>query len=157
MKYTKCHVRDYMRTPVVTVHADTTVREVTGIMLRQKTNGVVVIDDHETVVGILSSWDIINHIVPDYLEADTHLASFEAADMFAKRTHEVADDPISGFMTTNVHTVKKDDTLISAVALLSEFRIRQLPVTDDKGKLIGYINRTDIKHAVGDVLEISYS
>jgi len=137
-----------MQKKVVTVHPDNTVEEVIHVMIGKKTNGVVVLDEQNKVVGILSSWDMIKHIVPDYLEEDGHLASFEASDVFAKRVHAVRDDKISNFMTKKVKTVKEDCSLMVAITLLSEFHIRQLPVVDDE-----YVNRTDIKKAVEDVLK----
>jgi len=141
-----------MQRKVTAVHPDDTVEEVVKLMLEKKTNGTVVVDDENNVVGILSSWDIVQHIVPDYLETDSNLAAFEAADVFCKRTKEVAQDPVSLMMTTKVRTAKEDDTLIHALTLLAKFHIRQLPVVDEHNHLIGYINRTDIKRAVGDVL-----
>ena len=97
---------------------------------------------------------MISRIVPDYLEEDQHLAAFEAGDLFAKRVHALAEESVASFMTTKVHTVKPDSTLMEAAAVLSEFRIRQLPVVGEDGILVGYLNRTDIKKAIGEVLGI---
>ncbi len=146
-------VADFMRTSVVTVTSEATMSDAITIMIRERTNGVVVVDDSKKVVGILSSWDIIEHIVPDYLEEDKHLASFEAGEMFVKRSQQLRNDPITKFMTKNVHTIGSQHTLMEAAALLSTFHIRQLPVVDNQGTLIGYINRTDIKLAVGKAIE----
>ena len=145
-------VARFMNARVVTVGQAATLRDAVAMMIQYNTNGLVVVDDDRKVTGILSSWDIIQHIVPNYLEEDKHLASFEAGDVFAQRTREVANDPITKFMTAKVKTVNQKDTLMEAAALLSEFRIRQLPVVDDDGHLVGYINRTDIKRAVGSIL-----
>lgn len=142
-----------MRTSVVTVSSEATMQEAIDLMIRERTNGVVVIDANKKVVGILSSWDIIQHIVPDYLEEDKHLASFEAGDLFVTRARDLANDPITKFMTKNVHTIGSDHSMMQAAALLSTFHIRQLPVVDKEGTLIGYINRTDVKLAVGKALE----
>ncbi len=147
-------VKDFMRTSVVTVNIDATMKEALEVMIRERTNGVVVVDNNRKVVGILSSWDIIQHIVPDYLEEDKHLASFEAGDMFVERAHQLKDDPITKFMTKDVHTVRAGHTIMAAAALLSTFHIRQLPVVDNDGNLVGYLNRTDIKLAVGKALEL---
>ncbi len=147
-------VSDIMRTTVVTVKVTSTMKEAIEIMIRERSNGVVVVDNEEHVVGILSSWDIIKHVVPDYLEEDKHLASFAAGGMFVNQVHSLANDTIDKFMTKNVHTIKEDHTIMQASALLSTFHIRQLPVVDNKGKLVGYINRTDIKLAVGKALEL---
>lgn len=145
-------VREYMRREVVTLDERATLKEAVAAMVDNNTNGVVVVDVTRKVVGILSSWDIIEHIVPDYLEEDKHLATFESGAVFADRTHEVANDPIVDFMSAHVHTVREDHSLMAAATLLSEFKIRQLPVVDGAGVLIGYLNRTDIKKAIADVL-----
>ncbi|OGY82371.1 MAG: hypothetical protein A3F54_02310 [Candidatus Kerfeldbacteria bacterium RIFCSPHIGHO2_12_FULL_48_17] len=144
-----------MTKKVVTVTKDATFADAAKAMIDNKTNGAVVVDDNKKVVGILSSWDLIQYVVPDYLEADKHLAAFESADVFAKRVHAVKDAPISKFMSKHVHSTKPEDSIMEAATLLSEFRIRQLPVVDDAGVLVGYINRTDIKRAIGEVLGLS--
>lgn len=145
-------VSDFMNTRVVSIPATATFKEALHAMNIKSTNGLVVVHPDNTVAGILSSWDLIEHLVPDYLEADKHLATFEAGEVFEERAKEIANDPISQFMSAGVHTVRPTDTLMGAAAMLSEFHIRQLPVVDDHGKLVGYINRTDIKRAMGDIL-----
>jgi len=148
-------IDEWMREDVVTLSRHATVAEAIQTMLDNKTNGVVVIDDAQKVIGILSSWDIIKYLVPDYLEDDGHLAAFESADMFCNRVETIKDDAIEQFMTAPVKTIEQHGSLMKAVTMLSEFHIRQLPVVDGDGKLVGYLNRTDIKRAVGKVLGIS--
>jgi CBS domain-containing protein len=150
-KYT---VDRYMHANVITITPNATFREAAATMLQARTNGLVVVDDAHHVVGMLSSWDMIQYLVPDYLEEDKHLASFEAGDIFEKRILEIADDPISNCMSTHVQATHPHHTLIEAATLMSEHGIRQLPVVDDSGKLLGYLNRTDIKQAIGDVLHL---
>lgn len=149
-------VSAYMSTSPVTINKQTTLHDAIKILIEKNTNGAVVVDNSNKVVGILSSWDIIQYIVPDYLEKDMHLAAFESEDTFSARIHELASDPITKFCSSKVHTIKATHSIMEAAALLSEFRIRQLPVVDEDGKLIGYINRTDIKKAIGDVLKIKH-
>lgn len=148
-------VSGYMQPKAVTLAPEATFREAAELMVRTKTNGLVVVDAENKVVGILSSWDLIQYVVPDYLEEDKHLAAFESGDLFASRIQELQNDPISKFMSTSVHTCNSDASLMEAATLLSEFHIRQLPVVDEAGVLVGYINRTDIKKAMGDVLGIN--
>lgn len=147
-------VADHMRREVHTLSKTATLRDAIVKMNECHTNGLVVVNGDQKVVGILSSWDIIQHIIPDYLEEDKHLAPFESGDLFAERIRETANEPVTKFMTRKVVTVSEADTLMEAATLLSEFRIRQLPVADASGKLVGYINRTDIRRAIGHVLGI---
>ncbi len=156
MSYAKNYlVKDYMRTPVKTVSPQTTLRVAVERMIQEKTNGLVVVDDQQKVVGILSSWDVIQYLVPDYLEEDKHLAPFESGALFAKRTLELQNDSIDKFMTTSVHSVKPTSSIMEAATTLSEYGIRQLPVVDEEGTVIGYLNRTDLKHVIGEILHIT--
>lgn len=151
----KCIVADYMRTPAVIASITTTFKEAVEIMMKENINSLVIVDNENKVVGILSSWDFVEYIVPDYLEEDKHLASFESSDMFKIRIRQLANDPIGKFMRKRVHTIKKESSLMETATILSEFHVRQMPVVDDSGAPIGYINCSDIKKAIGNVLENS--
>lgn len=150
----KLFVRDYMSQRGLAIDQHSSFRKAVEAMIREKTNGMVVIDEKNKVKGIISSWDIIKYLVPDYLEDENHLASFEAESEFAKRVMEIADDSIEKFMTKKIHCAHATDNLMEAAALLAEHGIRQLPVVDEENTLIGYINRTDIKLAIGEVMGI---
>ena len=70
-----------MSKKVATVGKGGTFTDALKAMLKHRTNGIVVVDEKNHVVGILSSWDLIQYVVPDYLEEDRHLAAFESADV----------------------------------------------------------------------------
>ena len=146
-------VKEYMSTRGITISETATLRDAVALMLNEKTNGAVVTNGKK-IVGILSSWDIITQVVPDYLESDEHLAAFEAESIFAKRVKDTSEIQVKEFMTKTVHTVKEAHTLVEAATLLAEHGIRQLPVVNEQNEMVGYINRTDIKRAIGDVLWI---
>ena len=145
-------ISEFMNTNTVTIRDSATFREAVDMMVENKTNGLIVVDNLQKVKGILSSWDIIQHIVPDYLEEDKHLAAFESGDVFIRRIKEVANNPVTEFMTSKVHKIHSEQSLMTAATILSEFHIRQLPVVDHNDVLIGYLNRTDIKKAIAEIL-----
>lgn len=147
-------VGEFMRAVPRTITAETTMKDAVRIMVEDKMNGVIIASPEGEVAGILSSWDVVQLIVPDYLEDDKHLAAFEAGATFERRIHQYADTPVADFMTKEVRTVTSDDSLMQAATILSEFRIRQLPVVDKEGKLVGYLNRTDMKLAIAKVLGV---
>lgn len=147
----------YMRKEVTTIHEKATFREALEIMAKNRRNGLVVINGKNEVVGMLSSLGLIMQVVPDYLEDDKHLAAFESEDVFHERVIEVENDPIDTFMNREFYPVKTHHSLMEAATLMSEHNTRHLPVVDDKGKLIGYLTRTDIKKAMAEILNISNS
>lgn len=145
-------VREFMRTDVITAKDSNTLGEIIEMMLREKTNAMVVTNPDNTIAGIVTSWGLIEHLVPDYLEEDKHLAAFEADSVFCERVMWMRDQKVSEIMSTNVHTVNPDDSLMEVSTQISQHHIRQLPVVDENNKLVGYINHTDIKRAMGMAL-----
>ena len=145
-------ISEFMNTNLITISKTATFKEAVSMMTEKMTNGVIVVDEFQKVAGILSSWDIIQYIVPDYLEEDKHLAAFESGDVFIRRIKDVANNPVTEFMTSKVHKIHSEQSLMTAATILSEFHIRQLPVVDHDDVLIGYLNRTDIKKAIAEIL-----
>ena len=150
-------VRDYMQTPVVTITPDKTIADAIRLMNQHSTNGLIVVgsgDKSADVLGVISSLDILERLVPDYLEEDKHLASFEPREIFVKRLKAIANDKVSVCMTSKkLYTVTPEDSLIEAAAILTEHRIHRLPVVDEKGKLVGYISRSDVKRSFSKILD----
>ena len=145
-------VKSYMESDPQTVSDDITVAEAVQLMYDGHNNGLIIVDDARRVVGILSTWDLIEYLVPDSLETDKHLASFEAPDTFIHRMREIAADPITNCMTSKVKTISVDASIMEAATLLSEFHLRQLPVIEVEHRLVGRITRTHMKHAMKDAL-----
>jgi CBS-domain-containing membrane protein len=144
-----------MRPDVASISHQATIREAVQRFVDTKTNSLVVVDDRHRVIGMLSSIDVIKHVVPDYLEEDKHVAAFEPGDVFVERVKTIGQEPVTIAMSASVKTIQPSHTLIEAAALLAEHRINQLPVVDDHGKLIGYIGRSNLKQAIQDVLRSS--
>ena len=141
-------VADYMQQPAITIPTTATLREAVELMIQKKTNGLVVLDGLDRVVGIVSNWDVIQHISPTYDEEK----GGPNDEVFVEHIKTVAEDPVTKIMTSRVQTIKPTDSILEANLLLSEFRIRQLPVVDKNDNLVGYINLTDIKNIVGEIL-----
>lgn len=144
-------VADYMQQPAITIATTATLREVVALMITKKTNGVMVLDGMDRVVGIVSNWDVIQHVSPTYDEEK----GGQSDEVFIEHIKAVADDLVTKIMTSRVQTIKPTDSILEANLLLSEFRIRQLPVVDKNENLVGYINRTDIKNIVGEILGVA--
>lgn len=148
-------VKDYMRSDVIDIKENATIKEAISLMINKKTNALVVTDAERHVTGIITSWGIIEAVVPDYLEQDKKLASFESGHMFEKRVKDMSEQLVKDVMSTEVHVIKPEDSLMNTTTQISQFHIRQLPVVNDDRVLVGYINHTDIKRAMGDVLNLT--
>jgi CBS domain-containing protein len=121
-------VRDILNgkgTDVRTVAPTDTVLHALGVMAEHDIGGVLVCDG-EKLVGILTERDYARRVV---------LLGR------ASRNSQVAD-----IMTTRVHCIAPDRTINECMALMTENRIRHLPVLDQK-KVIGVISIGDVVKA----------
>ncbi len=108
---------------VYTVRPTDTVEAVAKLLGEKRIGAVVVTDDFGRIAGIVSERDVVRHIASDGAVALKQQAS--------------------NVMTSNVHTCKDGDSEQELMVLMTERRIRHLPVVND-GKLAGMISIGDV-------------
>ncbi len=111
---------------VFTVRPTDTVEAVAKLLSEKRIGAVVVTDDVGHIAGIVSERDVVRQIAG------------EGAAVLKK--------PTSAIMTKNVHTCQEGDSERDLMTLMTERRIRHLPVVKD-GKLNGMIS-------IGDVVKL---
>ena len=117
---------DLMSQQVVVGREDTNAEQISARLLAGEFNGVPVVDDNGTVVGIVTALDIIKA-----LQGGKKLNTMLARDI----------------MTPNPSTVKRDTPVEEIVRILVEKEIVLVPVVDEQNnnkKLIGVVARLDI-------------
>ncbi len=148
-------VKDVMRTQLTLFTPEMTFRQVIEKFIAQDMESTAVVDTQEkkNLVGVISLFDCIERLVPDYLEADPTAATFEAEEFFRRAVEGVADTPIRSIMKTDVHAVHANHTLIEVATLISKFKLRSVPVLEEGTKrIIGYVSRRDLKEAIHKIL-----
>ncbi|MBU1118795.1 CBS domain-containing protein [Patescibacteria group bacterium] len=141
-----------MTTHFATILPHTTLSEAVKKMVDEKTNSMVVIDDTEKPVGLISSHLLIKEVVPDYFKDDPTYSQYGAEGTFKKYAGEVKDSLVSKFMITDFHTLTLDDFMIEAASYMMVDRLRTIPVVDNEKKVVGIISRTAAKKALYDAL-----
>ncbi|MBL0749894.1 CBS domain-containing protein [Nocardioides baculatus] len=115
---------------VVTIGPDATVRELVALLAEHNVGALVVSDDGEQVTGIVSERDVVRR-----LHADAG----------------VLDTAVREIMTAEVRTCAGDDGLTDLMQLMTEHRIRHVPVVAD-GRLTGIISIGDVvKNRIGEL------
>jgi len=110
------------------VSKNATVSDALSLMAEKKTGSVLVMDG-EKIAGIFTERDFARKV-----------------DLLEVKPKEVS---ISEVMTTELITVKPDDSVNHCMTIMTEKHIRHLPVIDD-GKLVGIVSIGDI---VKDIIE----
>ena len=145
-------VRDYMSKEFCVISSDKTIEDALVAMVEKKTNSLVVVDEEEKPIGIVSSYTLIKEVVPDYLKGDPIYSNFGAEGTLDKYAVKMKDKKIGDIMHKDFHILSENDAMIEAASYAVEASRRMLPVVDGDGKTIGVINRTSIKNALYDAI-----
>ncbi len=118
----------------------------TGVELIVLTNysDIVVIDDGNRFVGVLSEGDILRALMPDFTGLQEARATIEDAyRIFLSSGANRVDEPVSRLTIRESITVAPDDELLTPAAVMVTKNIRRLPVVDD-GEFVGSVSRAEI-------------
>jgi CBS domain-containing protein len=128
-------IRDVLRRKgdfVVTVPPDTPVSELLAKLAEHNVGALVISSDGRTVDGIVSERDVVRAM--------------------PARGAAALDEPVSAIMTVDVAVVAPSDTVEGLMRLMTEHRIRHVPVVSD-GRLVGIISIGDVVKTRMDQLE----
>jgi CBS domain-containing protein len=114
--------KDMMKRPVISVKKDTSLRDIAEQLVTGLFSGMVITDENEHVIGIVSEYDILNQY-----RKGKDLAKLTAAEVMQK-------DPVHVDVSTPLHDI---------VDVMIEHGILRIPVTEGH-RLVGNISRSDI-------------
>ena len=114
-------VEDIMSTPVKTVNPDTTMQKADNIMLKYGYSGLVVVNEEDKIVGVISRKDV------DKI-----------------RGYDLLHAPVKGYMSTNVVTINQGSSLKEIQKCIVENDVGRLPVVNKNNKLVGIVTRSDL-------------
>lgn len=112
---------------VFTVKPDATVADAIHMLKEKRIGALVVTEDGGTVAGIISERDVVHHL--------------------ADKGAALLDLRVSDLMSRNVRTCAREDTAREVLSVMTDRRIRHLPVTDEHGSMCGLIS-------IGDAVKI---
>lgn len=111
------------RREVLTCRPDETVLAAVHRMSGLNYGSIVVTDEAEKLVGIMTERDLMRRLLDKQLDPAT--------------------TPVSRIMTTHVRTALANDDVYVCLRQMSNERFRHLPIVDEKGKLVGMMSQGD--------------
>ena len=110
---------------VLTITPDAGVRDLLALLAEHNIGALIVSGDGTSVDGIVSERDVVRHLHHD---------------------GTVVNNTVGAIMTTSVETCASDTLLDDLMKVMTERRIRHVPVVDD-GQLVGIVSIGDVvKH-----------
>lgn len=141
--------RDLMRRDLTSVELETPVAQVVYLMHQCNLSSLPVVDEEGRVVGVVSERDLIRAILPGYVEMLTSASFLPSLNQLTRKLKEIGDKPVSQFMVRPVTAVRPDDSDLHVADLMLRKGLKQLPVLDERGCLVGMVRRIDVLHRLG--------
>ena len=138
-------VRDLMTERPIAVTAETPLRDAARDMVRSRVGGLPVVDEHGSVVGMLSERELMQHLLAGYLQG----GSTPASGVTTTGSHPAvggatnARRAVRDVMTRQVLCVSPDQPLAEVASLMNNKNVDRVPVVKE-GRLVGFLTRGDI-------------
>ena len=107
---------------LVTIRPEASVRELVGLLAQHNVGALIVSSDGSTLEGIVSERDVVRQLHTD---------------------EDILDRPVAAIMTSVVQTCEPDDAVDTLMQVMTEHRIRHVPVVAG-GKLTDIISIGDV-------------
>jgi CBS domain-containing protein len=143
--------KDIMTKEVVAVQPETSLEELSALLVKSGISGAPVVDAKGALVGVVTENDLIErnkrlHIptVVSFLDAAIYL---ESSKRFAEEVRRVTATKVGDICSRKVISITPDTTLTDIATVMSEKKVHLLPVVLD-GKVIGVVGKRDVVRAV---------
>ena len=143
--------KDIMTRDVLVVKPDTSIEELSSILVNNEISGVPVVDDSGALYGIVTENDLISrnkrlHIptVVSFLDAAIYL---ESSKKFEQEVKRLTATRVGDICTRKVVTIAEETTVMDIATIMSEKKVHLLPVLK-AGKVVGIVGKRDMVKAV---------
>lgn len=141
--------RDVMTTRFLSLKPDDSIAEAVNRFRQasreQEKNvfGMMVTDDQDHLVGMLSMYDILLFVQPRHASVWSEMEDLDQAGMFADLLGRVKNIRVGDLMTPEVVTIAPDTHLMVIVDIMIKRHIRRLPVVE-AGSVVGIVYISDL-------------
>ncbi|MHB1067644.1 MAG: CBS domain-containing protein [Candidatus Nanopelagicales bacterium] len=116
---------------VVTIQPDATIGDLVAMLAEHNIGALVVSADGRTIAGIVSERDVVHAL---------------------SRGGEVLSAPVASIMTSQVYCAPPEARVDDLMHLMTDKRVRHIPVTDAEGLLMGIVSIGDVvKSRLGEL------
>ena len=126
-------VRDIMSSPIITVSKDTSAFEVAKILKDNQIGSVIVTNENNEYVGIITKGDLVNKVLAENLDPKSVTAE--------------------KIMSYPIKYVDADDTVQKALKVFRAHKVGKLGVMY-KGKIVGILSLNDVIRVIPEILDI---
>ena len=144
---------DFMDTRFHTLHPQQSIAEAFASFQKASTTegkkifGMMVTDDEDRLVGMLSMYDVLNYVQPKHVAIFGEMDDLDPALAYKNRLQKIQSIRVDDIMTTDVVTVRPDTHLMVIAEIMIKKHIRRLPVVRDQA-VEGIVYVSDVFHRI---------
>ena len=135
-------VAEFMNPNVVTVSVDTALPKIWELITAKHIHGLPVVDKDKKLAGFVSKEDMLTKLFPE-TEDPEEISSDTDADI-EERLEKLEKMTVNKVMNSQAVFTRADANVMRALSRMIIRKVRQLPVVDDDGRIIGMISKGDI-------------
>ena len=111
----------------------------------KKIFGLMVTDESDHLVGMLSMYDILLFIQPKHAHIWGEMGDIDPTELYDDRLNKVKSILVGDIMTPEVVTIPPDAHLMVIADIMIKKHIRRLPVVDGQ-EIVGIVFVSDVFH-----------
>ena len=112
---------------------------------RKRVFGLMVTDENDHLVGMLSMYDILLFIQPKHVQIWGEMEDIDPTQLYEERLEKVKSILVGDIMTTEVVTITPVTHLMVIADIMIKKHIRRLPVVDGR-EVVGIVFVSDVFH-----------
>jgi len=109
----------------------------------KKVFGMMVVDDNDHLVGMLSMYDILIYIQPKNMQVWGEMEDLDPDQVFDEHLNRAKGIQVGDIMTPDVVTIFPRTHILSISDLMIKKHIRRLPVVDQE-RIVGIVYVSDV-------------
>ena len=144
---------DFMDTQFHTLHPQQSIAEAFAAFQKaseiekKKVFGMMVTDEKERLVGMLSMYDVLNYVQPKHAGIFGEMDDVDPTQAYRNRLSTIQSIRVDDIMTTEVVTVRPDTHLMVIAEIMIKKHIRRLPVVRDQ-TVVGIVYVSDVFYRI---------
>jgi CBS domain-containing protein len=148
------YAKDVMVTSFHKIHQDAPVEYAINLILSgkvrktgHKTVSVMVVDDFGQLTGVISMYDILYHLRPDFLNLNINADTLLWRGQVHRLVEGLKKRTVKQVMSTNVMCASIDDHIMVILDKMIKNKYRRLPVLE-QNKPIGVLYLSDVYYSI---------
>ncbi|PLX51232.1 MAG: hypothetical protein C0613_01135 [Desulfobulbaceae bacterium] len=139
--------KDIMTCDVKVAHPEMSVKDLAVLLYENRIGGVPVVDDNDTVVGVVTENDLIDQNkklhIPTMASFLDSVIFLDSAASFEKEIKRMTGSRVADLCSERLFSVEEDASLEDIASLIADHGVHTLPVLKE-GKLVGVIGKADV-------------